>query len=436
MTPIPATERDLDLLQNKVRSLTGELLNVYEELTLLYSLAAEIGPLSDQDEIPAVALREAIEVLSANCGWVVLWDEGVARIPLRCCVAIAPELADRMSREVLAPHHQQGRQQLLVHNLESEYPLIEGAGLPGRLLASSLSLTGGQAGYLCLGRDCEARMFTSPDQKLLIAIASLTAMELENLRLQRSELEKRRLLQEMEMARRIQSLLLPRDFACVSFLDAAGLSKPCYEIGGDYYDLLPTEDGRCLVVIADVTGKGAPASLQAALIQGVIHGASHHAAELSVLMNTLNRCMMERAVEGWYPTALVASLDSGGRLEYTNAGHPHPLLIRTNGQVTLLREGGPLLGFLRGMNYPVASTQMRHGDLLVMYTDGVTDAENDRKDAFGRDRLYKWAERQAGHSPDSVRTSLIRTVDEFCGGCCQIDDLTALVVRCTAPRQG
>jgi sigma-B regulation protein RsbU (phosphoserine phosphatase) len=286
-------------------------------------------------------------------------------------------------------------------------------------------------GYICLGRREEGRCFTSADQKLIISVARQTAAVLENVRLQRSEWEKQRMANELKLARKIQDSLHPQDFSFADFLCATGISEPCQEIGGDYFDFFPLNPDRALLVIADVTGKGPPAALQASMIQGIVHGVSCQRPEPSSLMSTLNECVLRRALEGNNVSVFLATLDDSGRLQYTNGGHNPPLWIQVNGQVTELSEGGLLLGFLKSAEYTQNSIQLSPGDLLLLYTDGVTDAEDPHGNPFGAARLLNWACRQAGRSPAEVKESLVSEVSQFCRGTRQADDLTVLVVQYT-----
>lgn len=421
---------EVEWLSRSVRSLTGELLTVYEELLLLYSLGRQIASLADEEQVTAVALREAIDILSADCGWVALSDGGILRVPDCCRAGIAPGTVNHINRAVLEPLYHGGKGQLLAHDLKEEYKLGE-KDVPGRFLTSSLAVGPDSRGYgyMCLGRQHTGSTFFSADQSLLNAVAFVTAVELENLRLQRSELEKQRLVNELELARDIQRSLLPQDFSFSSFFEAAGLSEPCQEIGGDYFDLIPMSSGSALLAIADVTGKGPPAALQATMVQGILHGAARYNPEPPSLMETLNNCILERAIEGNFVTAFLATLNNAGQLRYANGGHNPPLWIRGTGQVTELGDGGPLLGLQGNVLYEQRSIQLGVGDLLLLYTDGVTDTENLQGDSFGTGRLVEWACLQGGRSPAEVTRSLLMAIRQFCGGGRQGDDVTVLVVK-------
>jgi serine phosphatase RsbU (regulator of sigma subunit) len=424
----PITQLEADSLHRSVESLTVELLSTYEELSLLYSLGAQIGHLTNPDEIASVALRQAMDVLPADCGWVVFWEGETSRVPENCRTNIEAVTVELITQVALRPLQHKGKAQLLSNALTEDY-LLDMPGVPERFLASGLRIRGATGGYLCLGRRDNGSVFTSTHQKLINAVASFTAVEIENLRLRYSELEKQRLAGELELARQIQQSLLPSDFSRIKFIKASGFSEPCSEIGGDYFDVIPIGSDACLLVIADVTGKGPPAALQAALVQGVVHGSSRHSLETSWLMTTLNECILARGNETRFVTAFLANLDSAGCLRYTNAGHNPPLLIHQDGQITQLSEGGLLLGFVKAAGYAQSSAQLAPGDALVLYTDGVTDAMNADEETFGMPRLLEWAGCQAGKSAAEVQKSLLAALKQFCGRTRKADDLSLLVIR-------
>ncbi|MGH9632166.1 MAG: GAF domain-containing protein, partial [Bryobacteraceae bacterium] len=168
-----------DLERRKVESLTGELLAVYEELALLHSLGAQLGPLSDEEQVCAVALREAMEVLRGDCGWVVLWKNGIRRIPEGCRIQIDLATLDRVTDAVLAPSRERGVSQVLLHQVvlhDVDGSRLAGPDAPGRLLACSLSVRGMPLAYISVGRRSDGPKFTSADRKLLTAVSSFTGV--------------------------------------------------------------------------------------------------------------------------------------------------------------------------------------------------------------------------------------------------------------------
>jgi sigma-B regulation protein RsbU (phosphoserine phosphatase) len=353
-------------------------------------------------------------------------------VPDICRIGIQPQSTESINQSVLDSMLRQGKRGLVSHALAQEYD-IAGHDAPSRFLASALKLDGHTRGYLCLGRRLGRAVFLSPDQKLISAVALLIAVEFENIRLQRSELDRQQLLRELQLARSIQQSLLPQDFSAVGFLEASGSSEPCFEIGGDFFDLVSVDEGLCALVIADVSGKGPPAALHASMVQGIVHAVFRTCPRLPLLMSTLNDCLLTHSAAGRFVTAFAATLSSNGRLSYSNAGHPPPLWIPREGNIVELGEGVPLLGIFPRIKFSEAAVQMAPGDLLVLYTDGVTEAHDPDGNLFGSARLFEWAREQCGRSPREVQDSLLRAVSEFCGGCRQNDDSSVLVVRYGCP---
>jgi serine phosphatase RsbU (regulator of sigma subunit) len=408
-----------------IDSLTAELLTVYEELSLLYALSAELGRLDTEEEIAAASLREAIEVAHADSGWFVVCEGDELRIPATCLHGIDHEAAAVVSRAVV----RQGcttRADLLWHDVGEDCSLGY-RGAPARLLAARLGASQAPA-WLCLGRTVTSPRFTSADQKLMTAVAALAGISFENVGLQRSRLERERLADELAMARSIQQSLLPQEFHVFPWLDAAGESIPCYEIGGDYFDLIPLQNDQCLFVISDVSGKGPAAALRAATVQGNIHAVCRGSVYLPDVLTTVNEAFLRRSSEtATFVTMFLAILDREGRLQYANAGHNRPIWIPAHGSVTELKGGGPLVGFFHNPEFPAGSVSLSPGDLVVFYTDGVTDCENQSGDTLDVERLLSWAEKQAGKSAEEARDELTREIAAFCGPCRHPDDLTVLI---------
>jgi serine phosphatase RsbU (regulator of sigma subunit) len=419
----------MDDSQRRIRSLTAELLNVYEELALLYSLTAQIGRLTTEESIVTAALTEAIQVVPANLGWVVSWRNGRPAVVSQ--VGDVPAGADLKSiaDKVLGPLRARSRSSLLLHDTPAE---SAGGADHFRLLACSVSSGRTPETYLCLLRSADTPIFTSGDQKLISAVTAVAAIGIENVRLHRSEIERLRLEHELDLARTIQRSLLPHDFSGCRFLEAAGESEPCLQIGGDYYDLAPIDEAQCLCIIADVSGKGPAAALKAAMVQGNVQALCRTPIDPAAFMLTLNDCFRSRTAKACnFVTAFAGVLDRSGLFRYSNAGHNPPLLVRPNGAIRELKEGGPLLGFFAQPKFEEASVQLSPGDLLILYTDGVTECEDEDGQFFGPERLMSWAATHAAASPEVLRQDLLATIRSFAGNRPQPDDLTFLVLRYT-----
>ena len=249
--------------------------------------------------------------------------------------------------------------------------------------------------------------------------------------------ERDRLEHELDLARRIQARLLPSAPPHVPGLDVAGLSESAREVGGDYYDHLDVGDGRLLLVIADVSGKGVPAALlmsgfRAALVsQDLSHATPEEvAARVNEFLN--------RSVEpGRFVTAFLGLIDTAtGRLTYVNAGHNPPVLLRAGGAVEALEAGGVILGILPGALYVGGEVTLAPGDLVALYTDGVTEGADAANEMWGEERLTALLKSAAASAARDIATRIVREVRAFEGERGPADDITVLVAKREAPPRG
>ena len=266
------------------------------------------------------------------------------------------------------------------------------------------------------------------------AIALLASVLIMALRLP-VYLRARQVEQQVELARRVQQTLLPSGLSVLSGVELAGECVPAGEVGGDFYDAFSTESHRVALVLADVSGKGLPAALLAALIHGAVHLGdwTESAAQHEGATRRLNGLLLERASGERYATMFWCNYDSAnGALRYINAGHCPPLLVRRNGGevgVERLTVGGTVVGLLRGAKFEQASVPIAQGDVLVVYSDGVVEARDDRDEEFGERRLADLLRRSHAAGAEEIRRLILSAVQDFIGGNELQDDLTFVVVR-------
>lgn len=246
----------------------------------------------------------------------------------------------------------------------------------------------------------------------------------------------KQLEQQFDLARHVQrDLLPPRDIPAPG-LALAAECVPAWEVGGDFYDVIPSGDGKVTFVIGDVSGKGLPAALLMGLLHGGVHAWVTNPAggSLEQGARNLNDLLCHKTSRERYSTMFWGRYDpASATLTYVNAGHLPPFVVRRNGaaepQVARLEEGGPVLGLLPDAQYSEASTGVAPGDLLVLYSDGLTEASNGKGEEYGEDRLREMIERHAGSPPTELRAALLQDVDRFLAGKPLSDDLTLLVAR-------
>jgi serine phosphatase RsbU (regulator of sigma subunit) len=270
--------------------------------------------------------------------------------------------------------------------------------------------------------------FSALDRQLLDALGSQAASILDNARLVERERERQRLEQELSIAREIQQALVPQGLQDYPHLAVTGIHRPCHEVGGDYFDVYPLPDGRTAILIADVAGKGLGAALLTTMLQGALSGMTLGVDPVTVF-NHLNRFLCERASVGRYATMFFGLLSTDGTLEYVRASHPSPLLMR-RGEVSELYSGGSFpVGLIDIASFKSARIQLEPDDTLLLYSDGVTEAEDKDQNLFGAARLKEALGRQQDPSLAAVQAGILAAIERFADGASQSDDITLLVVR-------
>ncbi len=269
----------------------------------------------------------------------------------------------------------------------------------------------------------------------LEVVATQAALAIESARLYADSAEKGRIERELRVAADIQRALLADPAYEGAFCDLAATSVPCRTVGGDFFDYLERSDGAFVFALGDVAGKGAPAALQAAAVQTNFAAQASLGAPAGETVARINAALLRRAVDARFATMFYAALSPDGTLEYCNAGQDPPMLIRSNGDVELLEVGGPVIGLLNGVHFDAATLRLHRGDILVVCSDGVSEARNAANDEFGRDRTIEALRGCHGQKPDAVMDSLMAAMRQFVGSAPPADDITVLILRYLEPRE-
>ncbi len=266
--------------------------------------------------------------------------------------------------------------------------------------------------------------FTKDDLNMITMMANIAAVRIEAARA--AEVEG-----ELRQAGDIQRGLLPSRPPVVPGVDLAGYNVPCRTVGGDYYDYLPYPDGRVAVIVADVAGKGMPAALLMSSLQARVQVLVEDAPDLASMVTRLNRVITSTCPSNRFITFFMVVLDpTTGDAVYCNAGHNPPVLVRANGDVETLEGGGMILGILPKATYTERKTKLHPGDVLVLFSDGVTEGVKAGTDEeFGEDRLADTIRRNLKLSAEDMINTINREVAEWAAGTAPADDVTLVVVR-------
>jgi serine phosphatase RsbU (regulator of sigma subunit) len=236
---------------------------------------------------------------------------------------------------------------------------------------------------------------------------------------------------DLEIAREIQSWLMPSSPPEVPGFEIAFATRPANTVAGDYYDAFFRENGRLLVVVADVAGKSVPAALLTATLQASLRTLAALPGSLPELVSRVNHYACEQSLQGRrFTTGFLAEIDPGtGCITYVNAGHNWPVLRRANGAIERLEAGGLPLGIMAAAPYQCGTTELHSGDLILIFTDGLVEAENERAEEYGENRMLPVMQGLHNATANEALKRVMSAVDAFVGLTRQHDDITCLVLR-------
>jgi len=270
--------------------------------------------------------------------------------------------------------------------------------------------------------------FSKLDRQILDALAADAASILDNARLVEKERERQMLEQQIAIARDIQQALLPKNFREYPFLSVSGVNFPCLSVGGDYFDVFPLDDKRTAFLLADVSGKGLGAALLTTMLQGALSGMTL-GTDPARVFNHVNRFLCDHAEVGRYATMFFGILDDAGRLEFINAGHPSPILIRKDTVEEAFTEGSFPVGLVPEAEFTTTTLQLQPNDTMVLFSDGVTEAMDPEEELYGVPRLRGVLQGKPDMQLDEIQKAILESVENFARGARQADDLTLLLVR-------
>jgi sigma-B regulation protein RsbU (phosphoserine phosphatase) len=270
--------------------------------------------------------------------------------------------------------------------------------------------------------------FSKLERQILDALAVEAASILDNARLVEHERERQRLEQELNIARQIQQALLPGGFQDFPHLAVAGINLSCLAVGGDYFDIFPISDDRTVFLIADVSGKGLGAALLTTMLQGAFSGMVA-GVDPSQIFNQINRFLCRHTDVERYATLFFGILDSNGNLEFINAGHPSPLIVRQGEIAEPFTDSSFPVGLIPEANYAASHVKLQPGDTLILFSDGVTEAMDPEEQLFGLSRLRDALRDRSDAPLEQLQKGVLDAVENFARGASQADDITLFLIR-------
>lgn len=276
-------------------------------------------------------------------------------------------------------------------------------------------------------------LLSESTQRALETLASEASVAIESAQLYREKLEKSKMEQEMRIAAEIQQALMPKPLASLKFVEAAAASIPCRSIGGDFFDYLDFDGKAFGFTLGDVAGKGPPAALLSALVQGMFSSQVTGFAGPAAFVTVANQVLCRRGIESRFVTLMLGVVSMDGTLTYTNAGHNPPFVVGPSG-VRRLEDGGPVIGLLEFAPYSQRTVKLVPGDTVVVFSDGVSEALDSAGEEFGDDRVLASIQAAVGTNAQTLVTQVFDAVRDFTAGTAQGDDITAMVIRYLGPQ--
>ncbi len=407
------------------------------ELSTLNELTSVITSTMALDKIMAKVVSGSVKAVKAEQGTIHLVDKDAEAVdPFKTYIRKADETTPkerlRLDAE-LSGWMLRKREPLLINDFENNEYFInrQAGGLHIKtLLSVPLVCKGELIGVLNLFNKKEDQGFTSDDQRMLTIIGSQSAQVIENARLYEQEKHLLEIEKDLEMAHVIQQRLLPKGSPDIRGFDIAGASHPAKDVGGDYFDFIQLDRDRWFITLGDVSGKGVSASLLMSHLQATIWNQAMSNDSVVAAISKANNVLHRNTPSNKFVTLFGGILDSStGAYDYVNAGHNFPFHLKIDGTMEALREGGLVLGMMPDMVYEAGSTTIAPGEMVVIYSDGVTEAEDPQEEMFGDGRLQELLSSSRDKSAEELVSTIYQNVKAFEANTEQDDDITVVVVK-------
>ncbi|MDX1993146.1 MAG: GAF domain-containing SpoIIE family protein phosphatase [bacterium] len=403
-----------------------------EHLLTLYEITRTMNSSLDFNEVLNHVMDSMMDVTKAQRGFLMLADDETGE--LRVLIQKGEGLEEEGYSTTIVNQVVATREPLLTNNAQFDTRFQAGQSIIMRglraILSAPMLVKDRLVGVVYVDTSMRSRNFSQSDRDLLNAVAGQAAIALDNARLYTVAVEKGRIERELQMASEIQQGLLPHRMPNTQGYQMAAAWRPAREVAGDFYDAFALGDDRAGVVIADVSDKGAPAALFMAVARTMIRSHANLGLPPVDVVARTNDLILEDAESGMFVTVYHSQFFSDGRSLHVNAGHNPPLLYRHGtGELDYLPRGGRAVGWFPDNPLQELEFRMSAGDVIVYYTDGLTEAENPDGDYYGEARLAQIVAHAGARSAQEILEAILDDVEVFCNGASPFDDLTILVVR-------
>ncbi len=418
---IASTAIENSLFIDELKAMNRNLDQRINRLSSLFELSKEFGLVNDESRLSKLLVYSMLGNFLTSIYAIVYFEEDSFRI-LETTISKA-----KLLDELKNPELHEIKDTIRKDEINSKFHHL--ASMKFELIVP-MKIQNETKGIILLGKRINNVDYNDSDIEFIYSVGSLAIISLENKRLFSEALEKQRLEEELELAKDIQKNLLPGELPSFNRFDIAAVSISSKQVGGDYYDIIRNSDDKFYVAIADVSGKGVPASLLMANLQAFLKSICKQNQEIEKATADINDLVTENTTDGKFITFFWAHLDDkNGVMKYVNAGHNPPLLIR-NGEIRYLDKGGIIFGVLKTMMpYISEEIQLQKDDVLVLFTDGVTEAKNDLDDEYSDSKLEELVKANVNKSSAEILTIIKESIVQFANGTPQSDDITIIVIK-------
>ena len=418
---IAATAIQNSIVLNEIKLVNRALDSRVQRLSSLFELSKEFDLFSESTKVAKLLVYSLIgQFLVSKYAVITIEDQLVQILESKFS---SSELQSKLSEIKLTKIDSY----LDKKNIEENFPLLFQAGVE---LAVPMQVQGKTKGMILLGKRINNQEYSVDDIEFIYSIGSLAIISLENRKLFKQALEKQKLEEELEIAREIQQNLLPARIPELKNFDVSAINISSKQVGGDYYDILKLDERRCCIAIADVSGKGFPAALLMANMQAFLQVVCRQDYPLDQATQIINDLVTDNTSDGKFITFFWGLLDDKEKkIGYVNAGHNPPLLIRKN-EIQKLEAGGMILGVMKTiMPYNTETLQLQKEDVLVLFTDGISEAMNAGGEEFSDQKLEELAKEISNLSTIEILDKIKREVQKFTAGAVQSDDITLMIIK-------
>ncbi len=406
----------------------------HEHLLTLYGITRTMNSSLDFDEVLNTVMDAMMVVTGAQRGFLMIADDHTGDLRIQVARSLDGDPAEEFYSTTIVNEVVTSREPLLTNNaqFDTRYKVGQSIIMKGlrAILCAPMMVKDRLVGVVYVDTSIRTGSFKESDLFLLSAVAGQAAIAIENARLYQVAVEKGRLERELQMAREIQESLLPRRMPQLPGYELRAHWRSAREVAGDFYDVFLLADNTLGVVIADVSDKGAAAALFMASARSMIR--SHALSDFTPFetLSRTNDMIVADAGDGTFVTVYYSLFRPDGHAVHINAGHNPPAVYHhSSGEVSFLPRGGRALGWFLNNPLKPIDLKLETGDVIVYYTDGLTDAENEAGESFGEERLAQALETCGDQSAEVILDYLVEQVDDFCGDVPAFDDLTLCVVR-------